>query len=124
MMFIGTDIVDVSRIDLLRRKYNLSFLCRVFSDNEINIVQKKDIKVRSIHYSGKFAAKEAAKKALMSAGLANNIFFKNIEILNKYNGEPYIIVNNSFNKDIIKDFKVSISHTNDYAIANTMLQLV
>ena len=54
MIFIGNDIVEVSRIDILRRKYKTKFLSKVFSKDEVAIIEKKDYKLRSIHYSGKF----------------------------------------------------------------------
>ena len=124
MIFVGNDIVKISRIDRLLRKYKNHFLNKVFSKDEIEIVGNK--LHTSIHLSGKFAAKEASKKALMAAGL-NNIYLKDIQILNKEDGAPYIVLSKSAGcrvMDIaknIKNFQVSISHTSDYATAVTIL---
>ena len=124
MIFVGNDIVKISRIDRLLRKYKNHFLNKVFSKDEIEIVGDK--LHTSIHLSGKFAAKEASKKALMAAGL-NNIYLKDIQILNKEDGASYIVLSKSAGYRVmdiaknIKNLQVSISHTSDYATAVTIL---
>ncbi len=119
MIFIGNDIVEVSRIESLIKEYGEQFLNKNFSVNEMRIVDQK--KTKSIHFSGKFSAKEASKKALMSAGI-HNIYFKDIEVLNKKNGAPYIKID-KIDPDFIKNIQVSISHTNSYATAFVVLEL-
>tara|TARA_Y100001970_G_C13507192_1_gene496557 strand:+ start:164 stop:526 length:363 start_codon:yes stop_codon:yes gene_type:complete len=120
MIFIGNDIVEVSRIDALLKKYQKRFLDRSFSKNEIRIVSSK--RHQSIHYSGKFSAKEASRKALLSAGVGSDIYIKDIEILNKENGAPYIEIK-KINMNLIKNFQITISHTNFYATAFALLEL-
>ena len=118
MIFVGNDIVDISRIDRLLKEYKSHFLNKIFSKDEIDIVRGK---VRaSIHLSGKFAAKEASKKALMAAGF-QTVYLKDIQILNKEDGAPYIVLNKAEIEKNIKNFQISISHTNDYAAAVTIL---
>ena len=121
MIFVGNDIVDISRIDRLLKKYKSHFLNKIFSKDEIEIVGNK--LHTSIHLSGKFAAKEASKKALMAAGLSN-IYLKDIQILNKEDGAPYIVLNKAEIEKNIKNFQISISHTNDYAAAVTILDIL
>ena len=118
MIFVGNDIVKISRINRLLRQYKGHFLNKVFSKDEIDIVSDKAN--TSIHLSGKFAAKEASKKALMSAGFYA-VYLKDIEILNKKDGAPYIVLNKIHIQKNIKNFQVSISHTSDYATAVVIL---
>tara|TARA_B100001029_G_C14763849_1_gene287443 strand:+ start:51 stop:419 length:369 start_codon:yes stop_codon:yes gene_type:complete len=118
MIFIGNDIVDISRIDRLLKKYKNHFLNKVFSRDEIDIVGNK-LHI-SIHLSGKFAAKEASKKALMAAGF-NEVYLKDIQILNKEDGAPYIVLKKAEIEKNIKNLQISISHTSDYATAVTIL---
>ena len=118
MIFIGNDIVDISRIDRLLKKYKNHFLNKVFSRDEIDIVGSK--LHTSIHLSGKFAAKEASKKALMAAGF-NAVYLKDIQILNKEDGAPYIVLKKAEIEKNIKNLQISISHTSDYATAVTIL---
>ena len=72
----------------------------------------------SIHYAGRFAAKEAVKKCLYSSELTNQIGFSDIEILSKDNGAP--IVSSIFNYKY-DQLIVSISHESEYAVAMAML---
>ena len=95
------------------------FLNRIFTESEQYICDSKLNPV--IHYSGKYAAKEATKKAILSSKSLKNISFKSIEIINDYDGVPEIIIhNNKLNVSIIK---VSISHDKEYATATAILQL-
>ena len=124
MIFIGNDIVEVSRINRLLEKYGKHFIEKIFSIDETSIVNKK--KDKAIHYSGKFSAKESVRKALLSAGFGNNIYLKDIEILNKEDGSPYIRIKklkfiSQFSN--IKAFQISISHTSVNATAFALLDI-
>ena len=74
-----------------------------------------------MHYSGKFAAKEAVKKAILSSKPVVTVTLKSIEIQNDVDGMPLVqIQNNGFN---LKNVKVSISHAGEYATAIAILEL-
>ena len=91
----------------------------IFTDNEQNICNEKSTPY--IHYSGKYAAKEAVKKALLSSQVLENISLKLIEIKNDIMGAPMIDI-----KSIKIDperLKVSISHAGEYAIATAILEI-
>ena len=118
MIFIGTDIIEISRINKIIRDKGHHFLAHIFTNNEQSICNAKSSP--SIHYSGKFAAKEAVKKALLSSNLKKNISLKTIEIQNELNGAPNVVIKE--NKDLF-NIQVSISHTKDYAIAMAILQI-
>ena len=92
MISIGTDIVKVSRIkDLLTTKQE-KFLNKIFTEEEIAYCNSHS--KPEIHFSGKYAAKEAVKKALLSNDLIEQISLKDIKILNKDNKVPYVIIDN------------------------------
>ncbi len=114
MYSVGTDIVKIDRIGKLAR--NNKFLSKIFTDKEIkycNLYSKP-----YIHLSGKYAAKEAIKKALLSKSLIERISLKKIEILNKEDKSPYVLIHG------IHDFKcmISISHDEEYAIAFALIE--
>ena len=73
MIYIGNDIVENARIARLINIYSTKFLNKIFSSKEIKSINKKNF---HIHYSGKFAAKEASAKALMSSGLIKRVSLK------------------------------------------------
>lgn len=102
---IGIDIVEVQRIEKAYIKNN-NFLNNIFTENEINYSFMRKNKFQTL--AGKFAAKEAYKKAIDI-----NAKFKEIEILNYEDGKPYI----SINGKIIETVEISISHEKNYAVA-------
>jgi len=114
MLSIGTDIVKIDRIKNLSNDDN--FLSKIFTDKELEYCNQYSDRV--IHLSGKYAAKEAVKKALLSAKLTDHISMKNIEVLNNNDKSPYI------HFLTVKDVKcnVSISHDGDYAIAFVIIE--
>ncbi len=116
MISIGTDIVKVSRIkDLLTTKKE-KFLNKIFTFEEISYCNSNSYP--EIHFSGKYAAKEAVKKALLSNDLIDQISLKDIKILNKDNKAPYVVIANILDLNC----NVSISHEEEYAIAFALIQ--
>ena len=92
MIFVGTDIVPIIRIKNLIKDKGENFLNHVYTKLEQNKCNAK--KSPFIHYSGKFAAKEAVKKALLSKNIIESISLKNIEILNNDYKSPYVKIDN------------------------------
>ena len=119
MIYVGTDIVPISRIDKMIQEKGDHFLRHIFSTTEQNICNKKASP--SIHYSGKFAAKEAVKKAILSSKSVLTIPLSSIEIQNDEDGMPLVEIKEKGFK--IKHVKVSISHAGDYAIATAIMEL-
>ena len=112
--FIGTDIVEVDRINKLILKYGQLFKNKVFTSIEQNYCDSKS--TPSIHYAGRFAAKESIIKAVKSSGYKNPISFKDIEILPSDSGAPLV----SLHFLLEYECKVSISHTRSHAIASAL----
>ena len=86
---IGTDIVNIKRMDNSLKKHGFTFKNKIFSKKEISYCEKK--KNSSSFYAKRFAAKEAFSKAL-GTGIRKGINFKNIEISNNAYGKPSIIL--------------------------------
>ena len=74
---IGTDIVNIKRMEKSLKRHGTKFKKRVFSEKEINYCEKK--KNSGAFYAKRFAAKEAFSKAL-GTGIRKDISLKNIEI--------------------------------------------
>ncbi len=100
------------------KKHGNRFKQKTFSPQEIAYCDTKANP--AIHYAGRFAAKEAIKKCILSSGELVQVDFTAIEILNESNGAPIVspIEILSFSS-----LKVSISHESDYAIAMAILVL-
>ena len=113
-IFIGTDIVEVDRINKLLLKSGDSFKNRVFTTLEQKYCDSKSSP--SIHYAGRFAAKESIIKAVKSSGYKNPIPFKDIEILPSDSGAPII----DLHFVLEGECNVSISHTESHATASAL----
>ena len=100
---VGVDIVDVSRIGEIIRKYGDKFLEKVFTDDEMAYVKKGRRTDES--FAGRFAAKEAFMKAN-----GRKLPWREINVLQE-SGRPFIRYRG-------RDYDgVSISHERAYAVS-------
>ena len=116
---IGTDIVNIDRIK--KSLKNKGFVNRIFNKKEILKCKKINNSINC--YAKRFAAKEAFSKAL-GTGISNGVNFKEIVILNKKSGKPYINIVGQTKKTLNKRFKrkkskisLSLSDEKKYAVA-------
>ena len=86
---IGTDIVNIKRIEKSLKKHKFTFKNKIFSKKEISYCEKKTNS--SSFYAKRFADKEAFSKAL-GTGIRKGINLKNIEISNNSHGKPSILL--------------------------------
>ena len=111
-MGVGIDIVLISRVEkILNSKNKARFLNKIFSNKEISSSECKYS--QSQYFSGRFAAKEAIKKALSPHNKKSMPSFKSLEILNSDSGKPYVSIASKKQSDI----DISIAHDGNYAIA-------
>lgn len=113
----GVDIIEIDRIKESIENIGEKFLKRVFTDKEIEYCESiKSQKYQ--HYAGRFAAKEAAFKAV-SKQLEDkySVCWKDFEVVNDKQGRPQINLLN-INTEKIESIDISISHCKTYAIAN------
>jgi holo-[acyl-carrier protein] synthase len=118
---IGIDSVEIERFKRIVDDKGEDFLKRIFTSREISYSKTK--KARMIHMAGKFAAKEAVKKALPD-GAEIGLNWKDIEILNSEDGKPYAKLHGEakriMDKFNLTEVLVSISHTGNMAVSNAM----
>lgn len=116
----GTDIIEIDRIKNSIEELGDKFLDRVFTKKEIDYCEsKKNQKYQ--HYAARFAAKEAAFKAISwKIEDKYKIFWKDIEVENDKQGRPILKITNIDLKDI-ENIDISISHCKNYAVANVTI---
>ena len=115
----GTDIIEIDRIKESIEELGDKFLQRVYTKKEIEYCESKS-SAKYQHYAARFAAKEAAFKAI-SKLLSDkySINWQNIEILNDQTGRPSI---NFIGIDLnLKGIDISISHCKQYATAYVLI---
>ena len=113
MIYLGTDIIDIKRIRQTIDSKSIVFLDKIFTKDEIQYCQLKADP--AVHFAGRFAGKEAIKKAILSSGLLAHVSMKEIEILSS-NNMPMVNM-----KSIGNCIRVSISHTRDFATATAII---
>lgn len=113
----GVDIIEIERIKDSIEDIGERFLKRVFTDREIEYCEsRKGQKYQ--HYAGRFAAKEAAFKAVSSQiDDKYSVCWKDFEVINDGQGRPQINIFN-INMENIESIDISISHCKLYATAN------
>jgi len=110
-MRIGTDIIQITRIEKLINKYGDTFKKKYLLDEEI--YRAKTI----ASLAGLWAAKEAIAKAL-GCGICSELTFQDIIISKNHRGAPYFILTSKAQKrHNIIDSSLSISHDGGFAIA-------
>ena len=120
----GIDIIDITRIEKIIKRFGQRFINRCFTNNEIS--KSKILKNKISFYAKRFAAKEACSKAL-GIGFTNGLIWKDIEIVNNKLGKPEILLHNNALKRLnvmtkkISKITVSISDEKKYAIANVII---
>ena len=122
---IGTDIVNIKRIEQSLRRRGFAFKNKIFSKKEISYCEKR--KNPSAFYAKRFAAKEAFSKAL-GTGIRKGINLKNIEVSNNVHGKPSIYLKgelSNFLKKRIKckkyDIHLSLSDDKPWAHATVII---
>ncbi len=129
---IGTDILDISRLDKILIRFNKKFIQRIYGIEEIKLFNSKFSNPPSNLFLGKrFAVKEAFWKAL-SPTRGDGVFFREIETLNDNNGKPYLYFSGKTEtyiknkeKKLNGRFKFDISLSDDppYVLAFVVISL-
>jgi len=88
---LGSDLIDIRRIERTIEAYGERFLSRIFTARER---EKSDRRAaRAASYAKRFAAKEACAKAL-GTGLRRGVFWKDMGVVNLSGGKPTMILTN------------------------------
>lgn len=121
MIKIGTDICNVRRVSRAYSRFGRRFLNRILTPSEIAYVTSQPRHTVD-RIAGRFAAKEAAVKALGTGW--RGVSWKEIEITREKSGRPTITLHGRAAR-IASEFhldhwEVSLSHDTDYAQATVI----
>lgn len=86
---IGTDIVQIKRIALTRKRYGLKFVRRILTPTEQTRLETLSLSQQDAYLAKRYAAKEALVKAL-GCGIGHLATWQEIEILNNEKGAPVL----------------------------------
>jgi holo-[acyl-carrier protein] synthase len=120
---IGTDLVEIGRMEKIIQRWGERFTEKVYSQNEIDYCTRKAYP--AIHYAARFAAKESFLKSL-GIGLGMGVSLKDIEVINNVQGSPQLKMNERIRKVLdthgITSVHISMTHTREHAHAVVILE--
>lgn len=85
---IGSDIVDIRRIEAMLARHGSHFTQRVFTPEEIALAEHRPAH-RAATYARRFAAKEACLKAL-GRGMTAGLRWHDMEVISTPSGKPHL----------------------------------
>jgi len=120
---IGVDIAETLRIERSLERHGERFSQRVFTPAEIAYCEK--FKNRAERYAARFAAKEAAFKAL-GTGWRDGIRWLDVEVVHLPSGKPELVLSGKA-LEIARQMRVtrmavSISHSDRYVVAEVIFE--
>jgi len=121
---IGVDLVDVRRIERAMIRHPISFVRRIFTDQEQDYAQSKTRPYLS--YAKRFAAKEAFAKAT-GLGMGSALGWRDVEVVTLSKGAPQLRMSEGCEQTLQRVWKqpvqgfVSLSDEFPYAQAFVML---
>lgn len=123
---IGYDLVEIDRLESALERHGSAFLKRVLTPREEQQFRKlRSPRRRAEWLAGRFAAKEAASKAL-STGVsgAAGPGFHDLEVVPGPHGEPRMVVSQSVVERFVRpvEFHLSITHTGSTAGAVVVVE--
>ena len=124
-MIVGTgiDIAEVPRIGQAIERFGERFLQRIFTAGEIRYCDSKAN--RAERYAARFAAKEAAMKAL-GTGWNHGVRWRDCEVVRAPGGRPTMTFHGKAgefaNRLGVRNIALSLSHTTEQAIAQLILE--
>jgi holo-[acyl-carrier protein] synthase len=82
---IGSDLIDIRRVEKTLQRHGERFIRRVYTDIERE--KSEGRAARAASYAKRFAAKEACAKAL-GTGMAQGVFWRDMGVVNLPGGKP------------------------------------
>jgi holo-[acyl-carrier protein] synthase len=120
---MGVDIAEVHRIQGAIERHGEVFLRRVYTPREREYCEQFRNKYE--RYAGRFAAKEAAMKAL-GTGWRRGVRWVDLEIVREPSGRPTLALAGEAGKIAqqlgVKNISLSITHTEAQALAQVIFE--
>jgi holo-[acyl-carrier protein] synthase len=121
---IGSDLVDIRRIEKTIARHGDRFLLRIFTETERAKAERRATRIDT--YAKRFAAKEACAKAL-GTGFRHGVFFRDMGVVNLPSGRPTLALTggalarlNAITPDGC-EARIDLSLTDEYPIAQAIV---
>jgi len=120
---LGIDIAEPDRLRAAVERYGTRFLERIFTPKEIAYCERKRNKWE--RYAARFAAKEAAFKAL-GTGWRRGVRWRDVEVTNLPSGQPTLALTGEAEKFArrlgVNHIAVSLTHSDQFVLAQVIFE--
>jgi holo-[acyl-carrier protein] synthase len=120
---IGVDLVETARINEGLERHGDRFIRRLYTQGEIDYCER--FKNRAERYAARFAAKEAAFKAL-GTGWREGVRWLDVEVTNQPSGKPELLLHGRAAELAqqlgVTQRAISISHADHYAVVQVVFE--
>jgi len=123
---IGNDLCDIRRIEKAIERYGDRFLFRVFTDEERRKAFSRAHPART--FAKRFAAKEAATKAL-GTGFRDGVYFRDIGVVNAPSGRPTLALTGGAARHLALltpdgfTARIDVTLTDEYPLAEAIVMI-
>ena len=119
----GVDVIEIPRIADVLARYGDKFCQRVYLPGEIRYCRSKKNAAES--FAARFAAKEAAAKAL-GTGIQHGVAWRDIEVVRTASGRPTLLFHGRAaaiaGKLGVRNAVISLTHSRTEALAQVLLE--
>ena len=121
---LGSDLVDIRRIERVLERHGERFTHRVFTDAERRKAEARA--ARAATYAKRFAAKEACAKAL-GTGFRRGVFFRDMGVVNLPSGRPTLVLEGGALQQLRRitpegcEARIDLSLTDDFPLAQAVV---
>jgi len=120
---VGTDLIEISRIEQSIARYGERFLARVFTPAEMEYCRRKKNAAES--FAARFAAKEAGAKAL-GTGIGSGVSWLDLEVVREPGGRPVLALSGRAAERAkqlgVARICLSLTHSRDTALAVVVME--
>jgi len=118
---LGIDATDIPRIAATIERYGDRFTHRIFTEREIAYCMRR--RQPAVHFAGRFAAKEAAMKAL-GTGHSQGVLWRDVEVV-RHGGPPQLQLHGGAGSRFAaiggRSSLLTITHSDDLAMAQVLI---
>lgn len=120
---LGLDVAEIDRIGAAIERHGAAFIERLFTTREIAYCESH--KNRFERYAARFAAKEAAMKAL-GTGWRHGIRWRDIEVIHDPSGKPSLrlegVARQFADRMGVRNIALTITHSGNLALAEVIFE--
>jgi holo-[acyl-carrier protein] synthase len=121
---LGSDLIDIRRLEKTLERFGQKFIDRVFTDVEQMKSERRAERVAS--YAKRFAAKEACAKAL-GTGLKHGVSWRDMGVVNLASGQPTMKLTGGALKRLTEitppgaEARIALTITDEYPVAQAVV---